>query len=288
MSQGGCAPLVTGSAGFLGGLIAQALGAVGFDRGPATFRGDIGRVADILPADFRPHTIVHAAAITTQASEADPEAAFAINVQGTRALLAWAKSRPVPPRLVLLSSVGVFGGGAAAPDEHSRLAPASVYGTTKAMAEWAVLDAARRGEVDGVVLRLPICLLRTTRQGPPGAGFLSDLVDHARRGLPFTAPLAADVALPVASVRVAIALACRAALARDLPARVLHVPSLSVSGQDALAALGGAPLVSFRPDPAVQRLIAGWPRRLATAYPAFSEDLRDAGFAAILAGAGAA
>jgi nucleoside-diphosphate-sugar epimerase len=284
--------LVTGGAGFLGGCIASALEQSGarvtrFDRAaaPGVVAGDVARIAEVFPPGTGFDAVIHAAAITTQASEADPEAAWAINVEGTRAALRFAAGA----RFVLLSSIGVFGGGEAAPDEASPPRPSSSYGMTKAVAEALLADATRRGEADAVVLRLPISVLRTTRSGPPGAGFISDLVVHARRGVRFTAPLAPDHPLPIASVRASVALACRAALMPALPARLLHVPSLAVSAAMAISALEaeGVPargLVDCAPDPAVERLVAGWPRRLSTRFPAFSADLADADFGAILAG----
>jgi nucleoside-diphosphate-sugar epimerase len=282
--------LVTGAAGFLGGRIAAALEEGGatvtrFDRtaAPCVVVGDIGRIAEALPPGTRFDAVIHAAAITTQASEADPQAAWAINVEGTRAALRVAAGA----RFVLLSSIGVFGGAEAEPDEASPPRPASTYGMTKMVAEALLADAARRGDADAVALRLPVSVPRTTRSGPPGAGFISDLVAHARRGARFTAPLSPDHALPIASVRAGVALACRAALAADLPARLLHVPSLAVSGAVAVAALEaeGVParaLVDFAPDPTVEALVAGWPRRLATRFPGFSTDIADLDFGAIL------
>jgi nucleoside-diphosphate-sugar epimerase len=293
----GARVLVTGGAGFLGGRIAAALEAMPgvavtrFDRAaaPGVVAGDVARLAAALPEGFAADAVIHAAALTTQASEADPAAAWAVNVEGTRAVIGWCAAQPRPPRLVLLSSIAVFAGGEAAPDEASPVAPASTYGMTKAIAELLLREATRRGEAEGVALRLPISVLRTTRSGPPGAGFISDLVAHARRGERFTAPLAPDHRLPIGSVRAGVALACRAALDR-VPAAVLHVPSLALSGEEAVEALeaAGIParrLVGFAPDPAVQRLVAGWPQRLATRHPAFSEDVAEHDFAAILAAA---
>jgi nucleoside-diphosphate-sugar epimerase len=287
--------LVTGGAGFLGGRIAAALGAMPgvavtrFDRvaAPGVVAGDVTCLAAALPDGFAADAVIHAAAITTQASEADPAAAWAINVEGTRAVIAWCAAQKRPPRLVLLSSIAVFAGGEVEPDEASPVAPASTYGTTKAVAELLLREATRRGEAEGVVLRLPISVLRTTRSGPPGAGFISDLVAHARRGARFTAPLAPDHRLPVGSVRASVALACRAALGA-VPAQVLHAPSLALSGTEAVDALeaAGVParrLVEFAPDPEVERLVVGWPQRLATRHPAFSEGVAERDFAAILA-----
>jgi nucleoside-diphosphate-sugar epimerase len=294
--------LVTGGAGFLGGRIAAALAAMPgvaqvtvLDRAPAagpfqSVVGDVAAIAQILPPGFVADAVIHAAAITSQASEADPAAAWAINVEGTRAVLDWCLRLPRRPRFVLLSSIAVLAGGVAEPDEASLPAPASTYGMTKAVSELLLAEATRRGAVAGVALRLPISILRTTRSGAPGAGYLSDLVLHARAGRAFTAPLPAERALPVASLRAAVALACRAALAPSLPAPLLHVRSLAVSGEDMLAALeargtAARRLVAFAPDPAVERLIAGWPRRLATRHPSFSADLADAGLAGLLAAA---
>jgi nucleoside-diphosphate-sugar epimerase len=285
---------VTGAAGFLGARIAAALEAeaevVRFDRsgGAGVIAGDVARIAEALPRGLVVDAVVHAAAITTQASEADPAAAWAINVEGTRAVIAWCAAQPRPPRLVLLSSIAVLAGGEAEPEEASRVVVASTYGTTKAVAELLVQEAARRGAADGVVLRLPVSVIRTSRYDQPGAGFISDLVLRTRRGLPFTAPLAPGHRLPIGSVEASVGLACRAALAAALPARVLHAPSLAISGEDAVAALEAAGiaarhLVSYAPDPATERLVAGWPRRLATRYPAFSDGIAERDFAAILA-----
>jgi nucleoside-diphosphate-sugar epimerase len=292
--------VVTGASGFLGGRLAAMLAAdprvrdvVGFDRVPApdgapwhAVTGEISRFGRAMPPDLSARIVVHAAAITSQASEADPDAAFATNVEGTRAVLAWCRAQPHPPRLLLLSSVSVFGGGGAVATEETAPDPRSTYGTTKLIAERLVLDSARRGEVDGVVLRLPVSVIRTaTRTGPPGAGFVSDLVDHALRGLPFTVPIAADHALPVASLRASLGLAMRAAL-DAVPARVLHVPSLAVSAESALAALAACGVakarVSCAPDPAVERLVAGWPSRLGTKWPAFASGLIDDGLEEVI------
>jgi nucleoside-diphosphate-sugar epimerase len=297
-STEGLRVLVTGGAGFLGGRIAAALAVMPgvasvttLDRtgAPGVLQGDVTRLAEALPPGFAADAVMHAAAITTQASESDPGAAWAINVEGTHALIAWCAAQARAPRLVLLSSVAVLAGGVAEPDEDSPPAPASTYGTTKAVAELLLRDATRRGWVDGAALRLPVSVIRTTRQGAPGAGYVSDLVRQVQRGGRFTVPLGAAHRLPVGSVRSAVALACRAVLAPNLPARLLHAPSLAVSGEDVVRALDslGLPargLVEYQPDPAVERLVAGWPQRLATRHPCFAADIAEPDVATLLRG----
>lgn len=289
--------LVTGAAGFLGAHIAAALAAdprveavTGLDRvAPADRAGtrfigaDIAEIERVAPAA---DLAVHAAALTSQASEADPAAARRINLEGTRAVLRWAAAQPTPPRVLLLSSIAVLGSGEAVAREDTAPAPRSVYGATKLAAERLLQDAARRDGADAVVLRLPVTLVRTAaRTAPPGAGFLSDLIDAALRGRPFAAPLPPAHAIPVASLRVVTGLVLRAALG-PVPARLLHVPSLAGSAAAALEALAGMGIdargITCRPDPRVARLVEGWPARLGTLHPAFSDDLADKGLEPII------
>ena len=284
--------IVTGAAGFLGGRLAAALAAdprvasvTGLDRvalpaGPAV-AGIVADLADFGRAAPAADLVLHAAALTSQACEADPEAAHSVNIDGTRAVLRWARAQPRPPRVVYLSSVAVFGGGDAVATEATPPAPRSTYGTTKLVAEALLQDATRRGEVEAVVLRLPVTIVRTAaRVGPPGAGFVSDLIDAALRGRPFVAPLAPDHAVPVASLRAVTAMVLRAALA-EVPARLLHVPSLAASARGTLVALSACgvadPGIDYSPDSAVAGLVAGWPGRLGTQHPAFSSDIVDTG-----------
>ncbi len=278
--------LVTGAAGFIGAGVAAALQAglgddavVGHDlaaldaaamRGAAWVQGDVAAIGRDAPSGLAPSAVVHAAGITTAACERDPDAAYRVNVEGTRALLAWCRSLPQPPRFIFTSSVAVFGGGETLVDEQSLVCPRLTYGATKAAAEQLVLDAARRGEIDGVVVRLPITIIRTSRVGRPGAGYLSDLALHACAGRPFEAPLGADHVLPVASSAATFALLARLAdPALALPAAIIHVPSIATSGAamvEALAARGFRADVVFRPDHAVEALIRGWPHRLKSRF----------------------
>ena len=272
--------LITGAAGFIGGSLAKRLATesklILLDNAPVTItsdaearvvRGDLDSVAALLQAEAV-DVVYHCAGITAAACEADPAAAYAANVEGTRTLLAWCAGLPRPPRFVFTSTVAVFGCGERVVTEASRVAPASTYGATKAMAEQLVLDAARRGIVDGLVLRLPVTIVRPGRVGRPGAGFLSDLVVHAAAGRPFEAPLAADRALPVASLGDTVEHLVRLGTEPGVGPRVRHVPSLAATAADVLATLAACGIegreVTFLPDPGIERLIAGWPERLAS------------------------
>ncbi len=77
--------------------------------------GDLRQPADVQAAVQGQEAIIHLAfiiphiSITGVDSEAQPDWARAVNVDGTRALLAAAQAEPRPPRLVFASSLHVFG-----------------------------------------------------------------------------------------------------------------------------------------------------------------------------------
>ena len=272
--------LVTGAAGFVGGALVETLAAgdeietvwahdrlaPAADRKTIPVAGEIDFIGSAMPPGAAPDLVYHVAGITTAACEADPDAGFRVNVEGTRALLAWCRGLPHPPRLVLTSSVAVFGGGEAVVHEASRPAPASTYGGTKLIAETLVADATRRGEVEGVVLRLPVTMVRPDRTGRAGAGYLSDMVRAALAGTPLVAPLAADHVVPVATIAATLRMLLALAEAREPPGLV-HVPAYPATGRELIAILTSRGLAprpgqfAFAPDPAVERLIAGWPAR---------------------------
>jgi len=74
-----------------------------------TVWGDIRDARRVQEAVAGQDAIVHNAALIPPASERNPALAAAINVGGTRALIAAAEAAPAPPLLIFTSSVSVFG-----------------------------------------------------------------------------------------------------------------------------------------------------------------------------------
>src|SRR5688572_13655777 len=125
--------LITGGAGFIGKKLAVRLLERGELRGSPIERltlFDVGE-PEGLPADprlelrtgditrpgvvfdlLRPRqdAIYHLAAVVSGAAEADFDLGYAVNLDGTRHLLAAARAFGQQPRLVFASSVAVFGG----------------------------------------------------------------------------------------------------------------------------------------------------------------------------------
>ncbi|MHB8620367.1 MAG: NAD-dependent epimerase/dehydratase family protein [Chloroflexota bacterium] len=148
--------LVTGAGGFLGRHLVEQLcrdghWVVAFDQSlgdrslgadsPALdgrllqVQGDVADQAllESIARDQRLDGIVHLAALLTDECARNPAAAISVNCQGTAAVFA-AAARTGARRVIFASSMAALGDGPGAGDLQC-LAPASVYGATKAFGE---------------------------------------------------------------------------------------------------------------------------------------------------------
>ena len=164
--------LVTGGAGFIGGHVAAAYLAAGYD---VTILDDLstGRVENVpagahfVQGDVRSpearalvaeggFTLVnhHAAQVDVRASVADPMRDGSVNVLGLLNLLEGARMNGVR-RIILASSGGaIYGDGASLPTEESAAKlPASPYGAAKLASEYYLATFAQLHAVEIVVLR---------------------------------------------------------------------------------------------------------------------------------------
>ena len=169
--------LVTGGTGFIGLAVAEALAGLGRevvlfapDPVPAAFAkaaplremrhiaGDVRSTDDLAAAfDGSIREVVHLAALTPgrEREIAEPRSIFDVNVGGTIAVVGAAAAQGGIRRLVVLSSVAVYGDTAPAADgrlheEGSPPRPQSLYGISKLALEQAAL---RLGELYGIDVR---------------------------------------------------------------------------------------------------------------------------------------
>ena len=185
--------LVTGATGFVGGHLLPLLTglpdthveAAGFDvRDPRSIRDAV--------AAGRPDTVVHLAAIAAiPAAQADPDAAWQVNLHGTlnvaRALLDAAPSCT----LVYISTADAYGRSfqAGTPvTERTALAPMNTYAATKAAADLAL------GAMTGQGLR--VIRLRPFNHTGPGQSDAFVVAAFARQ----VARIAAGLQAPVLQV----------------------------------------------------------------------------------------
>jgi GDP-4-dehydro-6-deoxy-D-mannose reductase len=116
-----------------------------------------GRDVKSVVAEAAPDAVFHLAAQSSVgASFADPVDTWEVNATGTLRLLAALEARVPGARMLVISSGEVYG---TVPDreqpivETRRLDPLSPYGASKAAAEMAAVQAARRGAVAVVIAR---------------------------------------------------------------------------------------------------------------------------------------
>ena len=225
----------------------------------------------------RPDVIFHLAAIVSGEAELNFDKGYAINLDGTRFLLDairaghGASGGSWRPRLVFTSSIAVF--GAPFPEKigdeffHT---PLTSYGTQKAIAELLLSDYTRKGFVDGVGIRLPTICVRPGKPNLAASGFFSNIIREPLAGQPAVLPVGEDVMHWHASPRAAVGFLLHAAA---LPGeslgsrRNLTLPGLAATVGEQIAALErvaghkAVKLIERRADPAIARIVAGWPRQ---------------------------
>ena len=226
--------------------------------------------ADKLVAE-RPSVIFHLAAIVSGEAEADFEKGYRVNLDGTRQLFEAIRKvgGGYKPRVVFTSSIAVF--GAPFPEaigDEFLSAPLTSYGTQKAMGELLLSDYTRRGFFDGIGIRLPTVCVRPGKPNRAASGFFSGIIREPLNGQEAVLPVSEDVRHWHASPRAAVGfLLHAAALAGERigTRRNLTMPGLSVTVAEQIAALrrvaGDAParLIRREPDPAIMRIVKGWP-----------------------------
>ncbi len=233
----------------------------------------------------RPEVVVHLAAIVSGEAEVDLEKGYRVNLDGTRALLdAIRLADNYAPRFVYASSLAVF--GAPFPDripDDFHLTPLTSYGVQKAMGELMLDDYSRRGILDGVGIRFPTICIRPGKPNRAASSFFSGILREPLNGMDAVLPVGEDVRHWFASPRAAVGFIEHAATMDTAilgAHRSMTMPGVSATVADQIAALrevaGAAAVARIRrePDPAVARIVAGWPRDFDTARA------RDAGFQA--------
>ncbi len=233
------------------------------------FAGDLADPATAQRlVDGRPDVIVHLAAVVSGEAEADFDKGYRINLDGTRTLLETIRAAAYRPRVVLASSIAVFGAPLPTPiPEDFATLPLTSYGTQKAIDELLLADYSRRGFVDGVGIRLPTICIRPGAPNKAASGFFSNILREPLVGKEAVLPVPETVRHWHASPRSAVGFCLRAATVdTELigPRRTLSMPGLSATvGEqiEALRRVGGEAavrLIRHEPDPQIMEMVGNW------------------------------
>ncbi|HXZ10740.1 MAG TPA: NAD-dependent epimerase/dehydratase family protein [Paraburkholderia sp.] len=287
--------VVTGAQGFVGRvlvsrLLSVGLGGkqiskltlmdVGFDGPCADSRvvqvaGSIADAAVRAKAYASPvDAVFHLASIPGGAAEKNYALGRSINLDATLGLLEDLRDQPGAtrnnaPRFVFASTVAVYGEHLPATvDEATLPEPALSYGAHKLMGEALVADASRLGWVQGCSLRLPGVVARPGDGTGMMSAFMSLLFWKLAAGVPLTVPVSAEGVAWWISVSTCVDNLLHAATVdpdRFNARRSYQMPVLRLTvGEivEALAVRFGADrrtLVTYAPDPFIERLFATYP-----------------------------
>jgi D-erythronate 2-dehydrogenase len=268
--------LVIGAAGMIGRKLVPKLDGelilhdvVPFEGASAVSDLSIPGEAEKLVAS-RPELIFHLAAVVSGEAEADFEKGYRVNLDGTRRLFEAIRKQNYRPRVVFTSSIAVFGAPfpEAIGDEFLN-APLTSYGTQKAISELLLSDYSRRGFFDGIGIRLPTICVRPGKPNKAASGFFSGIIREPLNGQEAVLPVPESVRHWFASPRAAIGFLIHAArldTAKLGTRRNLSMPGVAATVGEQIAALRkvagerAAGLIRREPDPAIARIVEGWPR----------------------------
>ncbi|ETS81551.1 hypothetical protein PFICI_06553 [Pestalotiopsis fici W106-1] len=254
--------LVTGAAGFIGQIVAQALLE---DEANQLILTDI--IEPPIPRDARnPNQarvvkadLFEAAAsvvdnnldaaillhgVMSSGAEADFELGYRVNVDATRSVLNCLTKVCPGVRVIYASSEAVYG----SPVPKSNVTEADIptpelsYGCQKIICETFINDYTRRGLINGFSLRFPTISVRPGKPAAAVTSFLSGIIREPMNGLPCSIPLTdrswrhwmCSPKTLVHNILVTLSLP-RDALAPHR--RAVNVPGFAVTVQDMLDAL---------------------------------------------------
>lgn len=158
--------------------------------------GDFGAAALLEQALAEPPDLVfHLASVPGSLAEREPALGTRVNLQASMDLLHRLAREPGAdgkgPRVVFASSVAVYGplDPEVAVSEATPARPTLSYGAHKLMTEILLADLCRRGQLDGVSLRLPGIVARPLSPTGHGSAFMSDLIRRLKAGEAYDCPV---------------------------------------------------------------------------------------------------
>ncbi|RRV10090.1 SDR family oxidoreductase [Pseudomonas sp. v388] len=234
----------------------------------------------------------HLAAVVSSAAEADFDLGMQVNLHGLLNLLETLRKQGSRPRFVYASGFAVFGGTLPeVVNDDTALTPQSSYGMQKAVGELLVADYARKGFIDGRVLRLPTVAVRPGKPNKAASTFFSSIIREPLNGEPAVCPVRPDTQVYLTSPRRIVEAMLRGmTLSPETLGnqRIIPLPGISTTVADMVAALQRVAgpdvtrLIRWEPDATIQRIVESWPSRVEARRASALGFTADADFDAIV------
>jgi nucleoside-diphosphate-sugar epimerase len=294
--------VITGGTGFIGSNLARAIIKRGTLTGPTGQQEDVDSIVlfdqiipDNLPDgldervtmqggdisdrdtvfglfDRDDISVFHLASVVSGGGEKDFDLAMRVNLDGGRNVLEAARARAGTPRVVVASSLAVFGGSAMPKvvGDTTKQTPQTTYGITKTICELLINDYTRKGFIDGRTVRLPTIFIRPGKPNAAASSFCSGVIREPLNGEECILPVKTGVLMALLGYRNAVKgfiglhEADGAAIGDDravvLPSRTYTVEEMIETVKRVAAANNIEPgPVTVRPDPVIEAIVAGWP-----------------------------
>lgn len=213
-------------------------------------------------------SVFHLAAVVSAGAEEDFALGYRVNLDGTRNVLEACRALPSPPRVVFASSIAVYGGDLPAViEDDTPTLPQTSYGIQKLIGEHLVHDYTRKGFIDGRAVRLPTIMVRPA-PNRAASTWASSVIRDPLQGLDYDCPVEPHVPMACLSPqRTADAFVT----VHNLPSgrlglkRTLLLSGIEVKASEMVAAVARnagnrkTGTVRWTPDPAVMKIVDGWP-----------------------------
>ena len=222
--------------------------------------------------------VFHLAAAVSGECEADFDLGMRSNFAATHALLEACRALKTQPMVVATSSLGVFGQTPLLPlsgvvTDTTLPTPQSSYGIQKFIGEQLMADYGRKGFIRARSVRPMTVSVRPGKPNGAASSFFSGMIREPLAGVASVVPVAAETAVALSSPTRTVEGIIRCAQASDAdwgPLTSINLPAITTTVSamaDALKSIAGpAPfnLLKWQIDPAISRIVATWPTRIAS------------------------
>jgi D-erythronate 2-dehydrogenase len=232
---------------------------------------------NLIASRARVSLVFHLSAAVSAECEADFDLGMRSNFAATHALLEACRALGTQPMVVCASSLAVFGQTPLLPlpgvvTDSTLPTPQSSYGIQKYIGEQLMADYGRKGYIRARSVRPMTVSVRPGKPNGAASGFFSGMIREPLAGVESVVPVAAATEVALSSPARTVEGIIRCAQASDIdwgPLTAINLPALTTNVgamADALKTIAGHArhsLLKWQIDPAIARIVATWPTRVA-------------------------